>query len=48
MKEIPFSRWHAAIARRRSRRMFDPRPVDTGLLESIGKTCREIPKNGNC
>jgi nitroreductase len=41
--EIPFSRWHAAIAERRSRRRFDPDlPVDPEALGALDSVCREF------
>jgi len=40
--EIPFSRWYAAIAVRRSRRRFDPRPMETALAERLNSMCREF------
>jgi hypothetical protein len=40
--EIPFSRWFAVIARRRSRRLFDSEPIDTGLLARLKTVCEEF------
>ncbi len=40
--EIPFSRWYPAIARRRSRRQFEQRPVEPNLLEHIRSICSEF------
>lgn len=40
--EIPFLRWYAAIARRRSRRLFDSKPVDPDLLARLNTVCKEF------
>ena len=40
--EIPFSRWHAAIPRRRSRRRFDSTELESSLLAQIQTICREF------
>ncbi len=41
--EIPFSRWHSVIQRRRSRRYFDTnRPIEPGSLASLERVCREF------
>lgn len=41
--DIPFSRWYPAIARRRSRRSFDPdRPVETDRLAALEAVCRDF------
>ncbi len=41
--DIPFSRWHSAIARRRSRRHFDPhRPIEPDSLAALETACREF------
>ncbi|HBV98946.1 MAG: nitroreductase [Peptococcaceae bacterium BICA1-7] len=40
--EIPFSRWYAAIAERRSRRRFDSRPIETALAERLDSMCRKF------
>jgi nitroreductase len=40
--EIPFSRWYAVIPRRRSRRLFVPKPVDAGLLARLNTVCEEF------
>ncbi len=38
--EIPFSTWYPAIARRRSRRQFDPaKVIPAGLLEDLRALC---------
>jgi len=37
--ELPVSRWFDAIFLRRSRRIFDPRPVEPGLLEALQSVC---------
>jgi nitroreductase len=42
LMEIPFSRWYAVIERRRSRRLFVPKPVDTGLLARLNTVCEEF------
>ena len=41
--EIPFSRWHSAIERRRSRRRFDPNlPITPETLTALDKVCNEF------
>ncbi|MBM4136216.1 MAG: nitroreductase [Nitrospira sp.] len=40
--EIPFSKWYAAIPRRRSRRQFEPRPIETALLAHLNTVCTEF------
>lgn len=40
--EIPFSRWYGALARRRSRRLFDSKPVDPELLARLNTVCEEF------
>jgi len=40
--EIPFSRWYPAIDKRRSRRQFDPRPVESELLAQLSTVCAEF------
>lgn len=41
--DIPFSRWHLAIEKRRSRRHFDPnRPIKSGSLAALDRVCREF------
>lgn len=40
--EIPSSRWYAVITKRRSRRLFAPKPVDPDLLECLNTVCREF------
>jgi nitroreductase len=40
--EIPFSMWYAAIVRRRSQRLFDPKPVDPYLLARLSAVCEEF------
>lgn len=40
--EIPFSRWYPSIARRRSRRQFDQRPVEPDKSEHIRTICTEF------
>jgi hypothetical protein len=39
---IPFSRWYAVIPRRRSRRLFDSKIVDTALLARLNTVCEEF------
>ncbi len=40
--EIPFFSWYAAIARRRSRRLFSPKPVEPELLARLNTVCKEF------
>jgi nitroreductase len=40
--KLPFSRWYAVIPRRRSRRLFDSKTVDTSLLARLNKVCEEF------
>ncbi|MEW6001129.1 MAG: nitroreductase family protein [Nitrospirota bacterium] len=40
--DIPFSRWYAAIFKRRSRRNFEQRPVESYLLSHLQKVCEEF------
>jgi nitroreductase len=41
--DIPFARWHPVIARRRSRRHFDPNlPVTPETLAALDKVCNEF------
>jgi nitroreductase len=41
--DIPFSRWHPAIARRRSRRRFDPNlPIAPETLAALDRVCNEF------
>ncbi len=40
--EIPFSRWHAAISRRRSRRSFDSTELESSVLAQLETVCREF------
>jgi nitroreductase len=40
--EIPFFRWYAVITRRRSRRLFVPKPIDPKLIERLNTTCEEF------
>jgi nitroreductase len=41
--DIPFSRWHPVIARRRSRRRFDPNlPIAPETLAALDKVCNEF------
>jgi hypothetical protein len=40
--EIPFSRWHAAIAIRRSRRRYNRVPLEPAQLAQLQTICREF------
>jgi len=41
--DIPFSRWHRVIARRRSRRHFDPNlPIAPETLATLDKVCNQF------
>lgn len=40
--EIPFSRWYTAITRRRSRRQFNSRVLDSNLLMRLQSLCAEF------
>jgi len=40
--EIPFSRWHAAIPVRRSRRRYKPIPLEPAQLAQLQTVCREF------
>jgi len=40
--EISVSEWYAAIFNRRSRRQFELRPLDPGLLAKMKKVCNEF------
>jgi nitroreductase len=40
--EIPFARWYAAIGHRRSRRRFDPRPIEPNLLANLQDICAKF------
>jgi len=40
--EIPFSRWHAAIPIRRSRRRYNRIPLETPQLAELQTVCREF------
>jgi hypothetical protein len=40
--EIPFSRWHAAIPLRRSRRRYDSIPLEQGQLAQLQTVCGEF------
>jgi hypothetical protein len=39
--EIPFARWYSAISHRRSRRHFDPKPLEASLL-SLQDICAKF------
>jgi nitroreductase len=40
--EIPFSRWHDAVSRRRSIRQYSPKPVEAVNLEAMRRVCAEF------
>lgn len=40
--DIPFSRWYPAIARRRSRRLFDPKSIPAELLDKLNAFCNQF------
>ncbi len=41
--DIPFSRWHSAIKKRRSRRHFDPhRPIEPDILAKLDTLCNQF------
>ena len=40
--DIPFSKWHAAIPPRRSRRRFDSIELESGLLAQLQTICKEF------
>jgi nitroreductase len=40
--EIPFSRWHDAVSKRRSIRQYAPKPVEADQLEAVGRVCAEF------
>ena len=40
--EIPFSKWHAAIPRRRSRRTYDSIDLEQDLLSHMQNICRDF------
>jgi nitroreductase len=41
--DIPFSRWHPAIEKRRSRRRFDPnRPIVPEILAALNNVCNQF------
>ncbi|HXZ30489.1 MAG TPA: nitroreductase, partial [Dehalococcoidia bacterium] len=41
--DIPFSRWHLAIGKRRSRRRFDPNlPIGPETLVALDKVCNQF------
>jgi nitroreductase len=37
--EIPFSRWHDAVSKRRSIRQYSPKPVEADHLEAMRRVC---------
>ena len=37
--EIPFSRWHDAVSKRRSIRQYAPKPVEAVDLEAMRRVC---------
>ena len=40
--EIPFSRWHDAVSRRRSTRQYAGKPVAAAALEAVRRVCAEF------
>ena len=40
--EIPFSRWHDAVSKRRSIRQYAPKPVEAVDLEAMRRVCAEF------
>ena len=40
--EIPFSRWHDAVSRRRSIRQYAAKPVEADQLEAMRRVCAEF------
>ncbi|MFC1984529.1 nitroreductase family protein [Chloroflexota bacterium] len=40
--EIPASKWYRAIKRRRSRRQFEPRPLESKILVHINSICNDF------
>jgi len=40
--EIPFRRWHEALLRRRSRRLYEARPLSGEVLDRLTATCNEF------
>ncbi len=40
--EIPFRRWHEALLRRRSRRLYEPRPLSGEVLDRLTDVCNEF------
>jgi hypothetical protein len=41
--DIPYSKWYPVIAKRRSRRHFDPhRPIERSALADLERVCREF------
>ncbi len=41
--DIPFSKWHSVVQRRRSRRHFDSnRPIESSILAALDRVCREF------
>ncbi|MFC1914917.1 nitroreductase family protein [Chloroflexota bacterium] len=40
--EIPASRWYRVIEKRRSRRQFKPRPLETKTLDQINSSCNDF------
>ena len=46
--DIPSSRWHSVIQKRRSRRHFDPhRPIEPDILEKLDTVCKQFTPFGN-
>lgn len=40
--EMPFSRWHDALSRRRSIRQYSSKPVEADRLEAVRRVCAEF------
>jgi hypothetical protein len=40
--EIPFQRWHDALLRRRSRRLYEPRPIASQVFKSLAAACDDF------
>jgi len=40
--EIPASKWHRAIKQRRSRRQFDPIPLEPNILSHVNSICNDF------
>ncbi|MEW5762694.1 MAG: nitroreductase family protein [Bacillota bacterium] len=42
LENFPYREWHAAIGRRRSRRLYQARPVEPALLADLEALCRDF------